>query len=187
MRIGYARVSTEDQSLNLQLDALRAAGCTRIFKEKISGKVRRGPKLLAALATIETGDQIVVWRTCRLGRTFRHRVDLGDELHERGVTIVSLTEGLDTSTSFGMAIYRILSIFADMEHEAIVLRTRAGLAAAKARGVKLGGRSKLSPAMIEQARRYRADGMPIDAIADGYCVSRSTLYRHLQRSDRLAR
>ncbi len=184
MRIGYARVSTEDQSLNLQLDALRAAGCKRVFKEKISGKSRRGPKLHAALDELYAGDQIVVWRLCRLGRTFRHRVELGDELHERGVTIVSLTEGIDTSTSFGMAIYRILSIFADMEHEGIVTRTRAGLAAARARGIKLRARHKLSQAQVDQARMLLASGMKAKVVAGDLGVSRSTLFRYLARQPR---
>jgi DNA invertase Pin-like site-specific DNA recombinase len=185
-RIGYARVSTEEQSLNLQLDALRAAGCTRIFKEKISGRVRRGPELKRAMAILNPGDSIVVWRTCRLGRTFRHRVDLGDELQDRGVTLVSLTEGLDTSTSFGVAIYRVLSIFADMEHDSIVMRTRAGLASARARGVRLGKPPKLTPQDVIAARNLLASGMKAEAVAATHGVTRSTIYRHLALSDRPA-
>lgn len=180
MRIGYARVSTEDQSLNLQLDALRAAGCTRIFKEKIGGKARSRPKLQAALAALGPGDHIVVWRLDRLGRDFRHLVDIAEELRGRQANIISLAEGIDTSSSIGEVVYRLICVFADFERNVIVERTRAGLAAAKARGVKLGGHPKLSPAMVEKARQYIAEGMHIDAVADGYCVSRSTLYRHLR-------
>lgn len=183
MRLGYARVSTEEQCLDHQLDALRAAGCTAIYQEKISGKVRRGPELKHVLSKLKPGDSIVVWRCCRLGRTFRHRVDLGDELHERGITIVSLTEGLDTSTSFGMAIYRVLSIFADMEHEGIVTRTKAGLAAAKARGVRLGKRPKLTAAQVITARELAASGQGAQSIAIRLGVGRSTLYRYVCRAD----
>ena len=180
MRIGYARVSTEDQSLNLQLDALRAAGCARIFKEKTSGQSRKRPEFEAALKALKPGDQMIVWRLDRLGRTFRHLVDIADELRERDCYLISLRDGIDTSSSMGEVLYRVMCVFADFERNVIVERTRAGLAAAKARGVKLGGRSKLSPAMVEKARQYIAEGMHIDAIADGYCVSRSTLYRHLR-------
>lgn len=181
MRIGYARVSTEEQSLNLQLDALRAAGCATIYQEKVSGKIRHGVELRRVLKQLRPGDSIVVWRCCRLGRTFRHRVELGDELHARGVTIVSLTEGLDTSTSFGMAIYRILSIFADMEHEGIVTRTKAGLAAARARGVQLGPKRKLTPDQIIAARQLLASGTRADYVAASLSVGRSTLYRCLRQ------
>ena len=187
MRIGYARVSTQDQSLNLQLDALRAAGCTRIFREKIGGKARNRPKLQAALNALGSGDHIVVWRLDRLGRDFRHLVDIAEELRGRQANIISLSEGIDTSSSIGEVVYRLICVFADFERSVIVERTRAGLAAAKARGVKLGPRSKLSPAMVDKAREYIAEGMHIEAVAEGYGVSRSTLYRYIRIGARAVR
>ena len=180
MRIGYARVSTDDQSLNLQLDALRAAGCRRIFTEKISGKTRMGPKLRAAFAALKPGDQIVVWRLDRLGRDFRHLCDLADELRRKNANLISLTEGIDTASSVGEVIYRLFCVFADFERNVIVERTRAGLAAARARGVRLGGRPKLSAARIEEIRLLVASGVSVEVASTRFGVGRSTVYRYLQ-------
>ena len=180
MRIGYARVSTDEQSLNLQLDALRAAGCTKVFREKISSKARNRPKLLSALNALKPGDSIVVWRLDRLGRDFRHLVDIADELRAKKANIVSLTEGIDTSSAIGEVIYRLICVFADFERNVIVERTIAGLAAAKARGQRLGRRPKLTAPQIAEARTRLTGDTKVGDIARDYGVGRSTLYRNLK-------
>lgn len=180
MRVGYARVSTDDQSLNLQLDALRAAGCTRIFSDKLSGKSRKRAGLDDALATLAVGDQLVVWRLDRLGRNFRHLVDIADELRERSVNLISLSEGIDTSSNVGEIIFRLMSVFSDFERNVIVERTRAGLASAKARGVKLGRQSCMTPMQMREAKRLRQSGLSMTDIAQQLAVGRSTLYRHMR-------
>ncbi|MDQ4418848.1 recombinase family protein [Sphingobium sp. DEHP117] len=181
VRIGYARVSTDDQSLNLQLDALRHAGCAKIFTDKLSGKSRRRAGLDDALASLNANDQLVVWRLDRLGRNFRHLVDIADELRERGVNLISISEGIDTSSNVGEIIFRLMSVFSDFERNVIVERTRAGLAAAKARGVKLGRKPGLSASQVAQARQLLQSDMKMNAIARQLAVGRSTLYRYLHR------
>lgn len=173
------RVSTADQCLNLQADALRAAGCDRVFEDCSSGSSRKRPGLEAALAAIGPGDQIVVWRLDRLGRNFRHLVDIADELRERGANLISLSEGIDTSSSVGEIVFRLLSVFSDFERNVIVERTVAGLAAAKARGVMLGRRRKLTESQARDARRLMGAGMKAEAVAQRYGVGRSTLFRSL--------
>ncbi len=180
MRIGYARVSTDDQSLNLQLDALTAAGCARIFTDKLSGQSRKRPGLGEALAALSRDNQLVVWRLDRLGRNFRDLVDIADELRERGTNLISLSEGIDTSSSVGEIIFRLMSVFSDFERNLIVERTRAGLAAAKSRGVRLGRQSHISVEQIREAQQLKRSGVPMTAIARQLGIGRSTLYRHLQ-------
>ena len=178
--VTYARVSTDDQSLNLQLDALHAACCDRIFEDRISGKARSRPGLDAALATARAGDQIVVWRLDRLGRTFAHLVDIAEDIRSRGINLLSLTEGIDTSSSVGEVIYRLMIVFADFERKVIVERTIAGLAAARARGVRLGKKPKMSLAQAVEARRLMDSGMRADEVASRYQISRTSLFRHLR-------
>ncbi|OSZ69557.1 hypothetical protein CAP40_01490 [Sphingomonas sp. IBVSS2] len=180
MRYGYARVSTDDQSLNLQLDALNAAGCAdRIFTDKLSGKSRKRPGLEELLSQIGRHDTLIVWRLDRIGRNFRDLVDIADELRERGANLVSLTEGIDTSSSIGEVIYRLMIVFADFERKVIVERTNAGLAAAKARGVRLGRRPKLTSLQIRDLRALVESGKPKAEVARDYRIGRTTLYRHL--------
>jgi Enterobacteriaceae phage serine recombinase len=171
------RVSTADQCLDLQADALRAAGCDRVFEDRLSGRSRKRPGLDAALAAIGPGDQIVVWRLDRLGRNFRHLVDIADELRERGANLISLSEGIDTSSSVGEIVFRLMSVFSDFERNVIVERTRAGLAAAKARGVKLGRRPKLSSSQIIAARDLVNGGKKAGFVARQFGVGRATLFR----------
>ena len=180
MRIGYARVSTYDQSLNLQLDALRAAGVTRIFTDKLSGKSRKRPGLERALAASSAADTLIVWRLDRIGRNFRDLVDIADELRERGANLISLSEGIDTSSSIGEVIYRLMIVFADFERKVIVERTLAGLRAAKARGVRLGRRPKLSASQLSEARRLIRGGDSVEKTAKRFRVGRSTLYQNIR-------
>lgn len=174
------RVSTADQCLDLQLDALRAAGCERIFEDRISGKSRKRPGLDQAFAALGNGDQLIVWRLDRLGRNFRDLVDLADELRERGANLISLSEGIDTSSNVGEIVFRLLSVFSDFERNVIVERTNAGLAAAKARGVRFGRKPKLSDGQATEARRLIDGGMKAHAVAARYGVGKSTLFRHLR-------
>ena len=182
MRIGYARVSTDDQSLNLQLDALRAAGCECIFTDKLGGKSRKRPGLVKAMSACANGSQLVVWRLDRLGRNFRHLVDIADELRERSVHLISLSEGIDTSSNVGEIIFRLMSVFSDFERNVIVERTKAGLASARARGVRLGREPKMTAAQAMEAQQLIKDGMKAVAVAAHFNVGKSTLFRHLSGS-----
>jgi len=152
MKIGYARVSTHEQSLALQLDALRAAGCSKFFTDHgVSGTefCRRG--LDAALSQAKEGDTLVVWRLDRLGRSLSKLVDLITHLERRGIEFVSLNESINTNSSGGVLIFHMMAALAEFERNLISERTRAGIAAARARGSKLGRRRALSPTQRVQA------------------------------------
>src|SRR5919205_4640522 len=150
MLIGYARVSTHDQTLNLQLDCLKQAGCTRIFEDHISGTKAERPGLQNALSHLRAGDTLVVWRLDRLGRSLRHLIDTVTDLQERGIGFKSLTESIDTTTSGGKLVFHIFGALAEFEREIIRERTNAGLASARARGRRGGPKHKL-----KQQRRAR--------------------------------
>lgn len=138
-RLGYVRVSDEDQTENLQLDALTAAGCTAIYRDHgVSGAKAHRPGLDALLADLGSGDTIVVWKLDRLGRSTLHLFQILSELRERDVDFVSLTQGIDTTTAIGRMLYGQLAVFAEFEREQISDRTKAGMAAAKKRGVHVG-------------------------------------------------
>ncbi len=141
MFVGYARVSTIEQNINLQLDALSEAGCEKIFEDKVSGTKAIRPGLQAALEFIKPGDTLVVWRLDRLGRSLKHLIETVSQLEERGIDLRSLHEALDTKTAGGRLIFQIFGALAEFEHNLICERTLAGLSAARARGRK-GGRPK---------------------------------------------
>ena len=177
--IGYARVSTTEQDPQLQLDALIAAGCGRIFTESASGTKTSRPELDAALDYLRQGDQLVVWRLDRLGRSLPHLLDVLARLDGRGMGFRSLTEALDTSTSGGRFVFSVFGAIAQFERELITERTRAGLAAAKAQG-RVGGRPRtLTQANIDYARDQRTKGASWNDIAASLRVSRSTVQRSL--------
>lgn len=178
MKIGYARVSTPDQCLDLQYDALRAAGCDVIFEDRVSGKTRKRPGLINMFQTLSCGDTLVVWRLDRIGRNFRHLVDIADELRQREINLISLSEGIDTSSNLGEVIFRLMSVFSDFERNIIVERTVAGLVAAQARGVKLGRRKKLSPDEINEAWDLVNSKIPVETVAHRFNVGRATLFRY---------
>lgn len=178
------RVSTADQCLDLQADALRLAGCGRVFDDRTSGRSRKRPGLEAALATVGPGDRLVVWRLDRLGRNFRHLVDIADELRERGANLISLQEGIDTSSNVGEIVFRLMSVFSDFERNVIVERTVAGLEAAKARGQRLGRHPKLSAPQLVAARKQIASGHTVDMVASHFGIGRSTMYRRLRDNPR---
>lgn len=181
--IGYARVSTRDQNPDLQLDALRAAGCERVFVEHVSGASAKRPELDAALDAACAGDVLVVWKLDRLGRSLIKVIETVKELDARGVGFRSLTESLDTTSSFGTLILHIFGAIAQFERDVTVERTVAGLAAARARG-RIGGRPrKMDANAVVLAREMLAvPGADPGVVAAAFGVATSTLYRYL-RSD----
>lgn len=183
MQVGYARVSTTDQSLALQEDALKRGGCERIFMETIgSGKeVRTG--LVDALGFLRAGDVLVVWKLDRLGRSLKELLEIISDLEKRGIGFRSLTESLDTTTAGGKLLFAIFGALAEFERNLIRERTRAGLEAARARG-RRGGRPKaLTPAKVEIARKlYDSKQHSIREICELVGVSKPCLYDYLKTS-----
>ena len=184
MLIGYARVSTEDQSLDLQLDALRQAGCKRVFTDKASATRAYRPGLSEARAQLREGDVLVVWKLDRLGRSVKGLVDLVGELAEEGVQFRSLTDGIDTTTPNGRFFFHMMASFAQMERELIAERTKAGLDAARKRGRLIGRKRSMTPGKIESAIRLLDGGMPPREVAKNLGVSIPTLYRWIPASSR---
>lgn len=181
MLIGYARVSTGDQTLDLQTDALTTAGCDRIFTDTTSGAKAERPGLAQALEYVRQGDTLVVWRLDRLGRSLQHLIATVTELEGRGIGFRSLTEAIDTTTPGGKLIFHIFGALAEFEREIIRERTNAGLAAARARGRHGGRPSKLTPKQKELARRMHADtANDVSTICQTLNISKSTLYRVLR-------
>lgn len=181
-RIGYARVSTADQNLDLQRDALAAAGCSRTFADTASGKLTERPELTKALDYLRAGDTLVVWRLDRLGRSVRHLIDTVNALADRGIGFHSVSEAMDTTTPTGALLFHIFGAIAQFERDLIRERTMAGLAAARARGRLGGRRPKLSDRQIAVARKmYDSREHTVQQIADTLRVSRGTVYRHLDR------
>jgi|TARA_B100001105_G_scaffold254910_1_gene252150 DNA invertase Pin-like site-specific DNA recombinase len=180
MLVGYARVSTIDQNPELQLDALTAAGCEKVFVEKASGAQRDRPELAAALAYARKGDTIVVWKLDRLARSMRQLIETIEGLEGRGVGFRSLTEAIDTTTAGGKLVFHIFGALAEFERGIIRERTSAGLAAALARGRKGGRPPKLDDNDLKAARAMLADEtIPVGEVARRLRVSPATLYRHM--------
>jgi len=179
--IGYARVSTADQKLDRQLDALKEAGCERIFEDVASGAKAERPGLDRMLDTLREGDVVVIMKLSRLGRSLRHLVELVDDFRERGVGFRSLTEGFDTTTAGGRFVFSVMAAMAEFEREIIVERTRSGLAAARARG-RVGGRKPvMTPRTVRMAAALMADRRnTVGEIAEELGVSRRTLYRYVR-------
>ena len=177
MLIGYARVSREDQNLELQLQALNSAGCERVFSDKKSGaqKVRKG--LEDALSHLRSGDTLVVWKLDRLGRTVKQLVDLVEELESKRINFKSLKDGIDTTSSAGRFFFHLMASLAQMERELIVERTKAGLEAARRLG-RIGGRRRvMTESKIKSAKKLLRTGMPPREVANDLGVSIATLYR----------
>ena len=180
MKIGYARVSTGDQNLDLQERALRDAGADQIFVDRASGAQDSRKGLSDALAAVGPGDTLVVWRLDRLGRSLPHLIAVVSDLGQRGVAFQSLHDGLDTASAQGRLVFHMMGALAEFERALISERTQAGVRAAKARGVKLGRRPTLNGHQIEHARTLIAGGESPSAVARTFKVGRSTLYRALQ-------
>lgn len=179
MLIGYARVSTQDQDPALQLDALMAEGCERVFEEKASGAQRDRPELKNAIEYIREGDTLVVWKLDRLARSLKQLIETVEDLEARGIGFRSLTENIDTTTSGGKLVFHLFGALAEFERGIIRDRTRAGLEAARKRG-KVGGRPPaLKGGDLEMARSLLKDGHSPRDVAERMSVSVSTLYRYL--------
>ncbi|WP_412033204.1 recombinase family protein [Nitratireductor aquimarinus] len=181
-KIGYARVSTEEQHLDLQYDALRAAGCEVIYEDRgISGAVAARPGLRRAMRALQPGDVLVVWRLDRLGRSLQNLIETMGRLQARGVGFRSVQEQIDTTSPAGRFYLHMLAALAEFERELIRDRTKAGMAAARARGVRLGRPPKLSPDKLTESLRRTEAGESLEAVADDFGVSVVTLKRALRR------
>jgi DNA invertase Pin-like site-specific DNA recombinase len=177
---GYARVSTAEQDPALQDDALRRAGCVRVWTDVASGSRDDRPELARLLEQLLPGDTLVVWRLDRLGRSLRHLIDTVTALDERGVGFRSVQESIDTTTPGGRLVFHVFAALAEFERDLIRDRTLAGLEAARARGRRGGRPPKMTPAKLRQAERMYAAGTAITEIADVLGVGRATVYRHLE-------
>ena len=182
MKVGYVRISTQEQSDDLQIDALKKAGCEKIFSDQISGSKADRPGLKEALEYIRSGDSLVVWRLDTLGRNLRHLIDAVEGLEKRKVGFVSLQEGFDTTTNGGKLVFQIFGALAEFERNLIRERTKAGLEAARARG-KLGGRkAKLNPTQTDALKMmYESKKYSISEICSSFEISKPTLYRYLEK------
>ena len=177
--IGYARVSTQDQDLALQLDALKAAGCEKIFTEKASGAQRDRPELAAALEYMRTGDTLVIWKLDRLARSTKQLIETVERLEAAKIGFRSLTEAIDTTTASGKLVFHIFAALAEFERAMIRERTRAGLDAAKTRG-RIGGRpASMKPEdLVAAAALLKNPDITVTQVAKRLSVSPATLYRH---------
>lgn len=183
MLIGYARVSSQDQNPDLQLDALRGAGCEQVFVEKVTGTgLKARPEWEACHRTLRNGDTLVVWRLDRLGRSLKDLVGIIQDLEDRSVGFKSLTENIDTTSAGGKLIFHIFGALAEFEHSLIRERTKAGLAAARARGRKGGRKPKLSKADVKKAAAMLRDPTVTKTeVAEHFSTTRMTLNEALKR------
>ncbi|PZV07304.1 MAG: resolvase [Leptolyngbya sp.] len=187
MLIGYERVSTDDQNLALQHDALQVAGCDKIFSDKMSGVKADRPGLQQALNYVRPGDTLVVWRLDRLGRSLKDLIALVEDLERRQIGFRSLQESIDTTTSGGKLIFHVFGALAEFERNLIRERTQAGLQAARARGRTGGRRQKLTPEQIAIGRSLASDpNRTVTSICEHLEISRPTFYRYISPKGELA-
>lgn len=180
--IGYARVSTQEQNLELQLNELEKMGCQRLYHDKLSGKNKVRPGLQTALEVLREHDTLVVWKLDRLGRTVKGLIELINKLSKKGIHFKSITDQVDTSTPSGRFFFHIMASLAQMERELLAERTKAGLAAAKAKG-KLGGRKRtMTKSKLKSAKKLLTAGIPAKEVAKNLGVSVPTLYRWIPAS-----
>jgi DNA invertase Pin-like site-specific DNA recombinase len=184
MNIGYARVSTQDQDLSLQIDALNNAGCKKIYKEKITGSKKERPQLNELLEQLREGDVVVIWKLDRLARSLKDLVSLVNEIQEKGGALHSLNDQIDTTTPHGKFTFHIFAALAEFERDIIRERTKAGLAAARARGRK-GGRpkglsKKAQHTAIIAEKLYQERELTVKEICEQLSISKGTLYNYLR-------
>jgi len=184
MIIGYARVSSKDQNLQLQIDALNEQGCEQIFKEKMTGSIKERPKLIELLYQLRKGDVVVVWKLDRLGRSIKDLISLVNEIQEKGAEIKSIKDNIDTNTASGKLTFHLFAALSEFERDIIRERTFAGLKAARARG-KVGGRKKGLSQKAEQtaiiaSQLYIEEVLSIREICEQLSISKPTLYRYLR-------
>ena len=183
MLIGYARVSTIEQNLDLQLDALKNIGCKKLYEDKISSSQLNRPGLNDALADLRAGDTLVVWKLDRLGRSLRNLIELINDLQEKEIMFRSIQDGIDTSNSIGQFFFHITGAFAELERNLIKERTKAGLDAARARGRTGGRKPSLNKKQIQMMLEiYNARSTSIVEICEQFKISRKTCYRYIEKS-----
>lgn len=184
MKIGYARVSTQDQDLSLQLDALQQNGCEKIFEEKITGTTKQRPQLQQLLAQLRSDDVVMIWKLDRLARSLKDLVDLINQIREKGASLLSLNDQIDTTTAQGKFTFHVFAALAEFERDIISERTKAGLAAARARGRKGGrpkGLSRKAQHTATLAERLYLEGqLSIKGICEELTISKGTLYKYLR-------
>lgn len=185
MLIGYARVSTQDQNLDLQREALTKAGCQKVFEDRISGSRAERPGLTKTMEMIREGDTLVVWKLDRLGRSVKNLVDLTGDLAQQGIHFRSLTDSIDTSTPSGRFFFHVMASLAQMERELTIERTRAGLETARRLGRRGGRKRQMTDSKIESAKKLLSGGMPPRDVAENLGVSIPTLYRWIPASSNL--
>lgn len=181
MRVGYTRISTKDQSPDLQIDALRKAGCEKIFSDCVSGSRADRPGLDDALHFLREGDTLVVWQLDRLGRSVKNMLELANMFSTRGIELVSLRENIDTTTAVGRMFFTVLLALSEFERSLMIERTHAGLAAAKARG-RNGGRPGLSQGIIEAIVALRKQDKSFGEIGAALGINASTAYRNWKKA-----
>lgn len=183
MKVGYARVSTADQNIEMQLKALSEAGCDRVFTDEgQSGAARNRPGLDEAMDVLTAGDTLVIWRLDRLGRSLSHLIDVVAMLGRRNIGLLSISEAINTGSAGGVLIFHIMGALAEFERALISERTKAGMAAARDRGSRIGRPHKILSDEIGQLRHaIEVEGMSKSAAARRFGVSRATLYRAFRR------
>jgi DNA invertase Pin-like site-specific DNA recombinase len=182
MLIGYARISTHDQNLELQHHALLQAGCHKLFEDKLSGSHNERPGLHQALDILRQDDTLVVWKLDRLGRNTKHLINLVTTLNHQGIHFKSLTDSIDTSTPSGRFFFHVMASLAQMEHELMLERTHAGLLVARQLGHKSGRKRKMTDSKIESAKALLVSGISPKDVAHNLGVSIPTLYRWIPAS-----
>jgi len=178
--VGYARISTGEQNLDMQMDALKAAGCEEIYHDEMSGAKAQRPGLQKGLEFVRSGDTLIVWRLDRLGRSIKDLIEKVESLKQRDIGFKSLHENIDTTTPSGKLQFHVFSALAEFERDLIRERTHAGLRAARARGIKGGRKREMTPDKVEMAARLMQDkSIPIKDICKTLRVSKPTLYRYV--------
>lgn len=181
MIVGYARVSTQEQNLQMQLDELQKFGCFEIFEEKLSGTSKERPALNEMLKMLREGDRVVVYKLDRISRSTKHLIELAELFEQKGVEFVSVRDNIDTSTAMGRFFFRVMASIAELERDITSERTKSGLAAARARGRK-GGRPGTDPKKIKTAlKMYDSKQYSISEITKTVGISAPTLYRHIEK------
>ena len=183
MLIGYARVSSSEQNLHLQINELKKAGCSKIFSDKISGMKKSRPGLDSALSYMRKDDTLVIWKLDRLGRSVNGLINLVEKLKQEGIHFQSITDGIDTNTPAGRFFFHVMASLAQMERELLIERTKAGLVAAREHG-RIGGRKRsMTASKVEAAKKLLYEGMSAKDVADNLGVSIPTLYRWCPASE----